>query len=180
MYCLQLPPQLVGRKTKKLSHRASRNKHKNTCTFLMVLCNSQREEGVILSQICQTSNRVIPQNYKYLFEPFIQFSVIYYNLRLKKLQVCRTMWTLNFDAICVEVVFENITSVCDKVNQNWNLGNVQNERVAIIARWCSKGIGDVAPTSEWAKVVNRALFTLLANLWTCTGLHCLPICESIK
>ena len=90
------------------------------------------------------------------------------------------MWTLNFDATCVEVIFENMTSVCDQVIQNWNLGNVQNERAAIIARWCSKGIGDVAPTSEWAKVVNRALFTLLANLWTCTGLHCLPICEAVQ
>ena len=99
---------------------------------------------------------------------------------MKKLQECRAVWTLNFDATCVEVVFENMTSVCDQVIQNWNLWNVQNERAAIIARWCSKGIGDVAPTSEWAKVVNRALFTLLANLWTCTGLHCLPICERSK
>ena len=57
--CLLLPNS--GRsKTKKLPHRASRNKHKNTCTYLMVLCNSQREEGLVPSQICRTSNRGIP------------------------------------------------------------------------------------------------------------------------
>ena len=73
-----------------------------------------------------------------------------------------------------------IISPLENSSRNCIYKNVQNERAAIIARWCSKGIGDVAPTSGWAKVVNRALFTLLANLWTCTGLHCLPICEAVQ
>ena len=90
------------------------------------------------------------------------------------------MWTLNFDATCVEVICKNKLSLVAKLSKSESCRSVQNERVAIIARWCSKGIGDVAPTSEWAKVVNRALFTLLANLWTCTGLHCLPLCASLK
>ena len=47
-------------------------------------------------------------------------------------------------------------------------------RVAIIGRWCSKGIGDASPTSKFAKIapkgksrkwVNLYRFTLLANLW---------------
>ena len=96
---------------------------------------------------------------------------------MKKLQECRAVWTLNFDATCVEVVFENMTSVCDQVIQNWNLWNVQNERAAIIARWCSKGIGDVAPTSNFRKSIRRWFGE---NEWTCTGLHCLPICERAK
>lgn len=65
-------------KTKKLSHRASRNKNKNTCTYLMVLCNSQREEGLVSSQICRTSNRANPQIYKINLEPIFNFLQLFY------------------------------------------------------------------------------------------------------
>lgn len=47
-------------------------------------------------------------------------------------------------------------------------------RVAIIGRWCSKGIGDASPTSKFAKIAPKGKSR---NEWTCTGLHCLPICE---
>lgn len=50
--------------------------------------------------------------------------------------------------------------------QSCILGNVQNERAAILTRGCSKGIGDAAPTSRWANRENRDLFALLATLWT--------------
>ena len=87
MYCLPTSVQSGGSKTKKLSHRASRNKHKNTCTFLMVLCNSQREEGFILSQICRTSNRAIPQNYKINLEPIFNFLCLFYWIIVEKTSV---------------------------------------------------------------------------------------------
>ena len=85
-----------------------------------------------------------------------------------------------FTSVQVAAKLFFIISPLENSSRNCIYNNVQNERAAIIARWCSKGIGDVAPTSGWAKVVNRALFTLLANLWTCTGLHCLPICEAVQ
>ena len=52
----------------------------------------------------------------------------------------------------------------DKLARSCTLGNAQNERAAIIERRCSKGIGYVAPTSGFAKIVNLYRFTLLANL----------------
>ena len=54
----------------------------------MVLCNSQREEGPVPSQICRTSNRIIPQNYKINLEPIFNFLRLFYWIIVKK-QVCR-------------------------------------------------------------------------------------------
>ena len=56
----------------------------------MVLCNSQREEGLVPSQICRTSNRVIPQNYKINLEPIFNFLRLFYWIIVEK-QVCRVV-----------------------------------------------------------------------------------------
>ena len=43
-------------------------------------------------------------------------------------------------------------------------------------RCCSKGIGDAAPTSNLRRLTQRGN---RENEQTCTGLPCLPLCESI-
>lgn len=104
--CLLLPNS--GRsKTKKLPHRASRNKHKNTCTHLMALCNSQREEGLVPSQICRTSNRVIPQNYKINLELIFNFLCLFYWIIVGKTSMSRSAGKtfFHFSASCTEVIF---------------------------------------------------------------------------
>ena len=68
----------------------------------------------------------------------------------------------HFGASCAEVIF--IISLLANLSRSCTLGNAQNERAAIIERWCSKGIGDVVPTSGFAKIVNLYRFTLLATL----------------
>ena len=88
-------------KTKKLSHRASRNKHKNTCTYLMVLCNSQREEGLVPSQICRTKNRAIPQNYKINLEPIFNFLRLFYWIIVEKTSVSRNVGKIFFTSVQV-------------------------------------------------------------------------------
>ena len=50
----------------------------------MVLCNSQREEEFILTKICQTLNRVIPQNYKIKFEQTFCFLCLFYRINVEK------------------------------------------------------------------------------------------------
>ena len=89
----------------------------------------------------------------------------YYTWRSIKTQVCQSVSNIYFyfGASCAEVIF--IISLLANLSRSCILGNAQNERVAIIERWCSKGIGDVAPTSGFAKIVNLYRFTLLANLW---------------
>ena len=56
----------------------------------MVLCNSQREEGLVPSQICRTSNRVIPQNYKINLEPIFNFLRLFYWIIVEKTSMSRS------------------------------------------------------------------------------------------
>lgn len=56
----------------------------------MVLCNSQREEGLVPSQICRTSNRVIPQNYKINLEPIFNFLRLFYLIIVEKASMSRS------------------------------------------------------------------------------------------
>jgi len=95
---------LGGRKIKKLSHRASRNKYNNTCTFLMVLCNSQREEEFILTKICKTLNRVIPQNYKIEFEQIFCFLCLFYWIVVEKTSMQNCVKEIFF--VSVEIASE--------------------------------------------------------------------------
>ena len=66
----------------------------------------------------------------------------------------------------------SVLSTMGKFYSTVLLETIEN-RVAIIGRWCSKGIGDASPTSKFAKIVpkgksrkwvNLYRFTLLANL----------------
>ena len=50
----------------------------------------------------------------------------------------------------------------------------RNECAADTTGIVQRGLGAL---TQQAKFANRILFTLLANLWTCTGLHCLPKSE---
>ena len=50
----------------------------------MILCNSQREEGLVPSQICRTSNRATPQNYKINLEPIFNFLFLFYWIIVEK------------------------------------------------------------------------------------------------
>lgn len=131
--CLLLPNS--GRsKTKKLPHRASRNKHKNTCTYLMVLCNSQREEGLVPSQICRTSNRGIPQNYKINLEPIFNFLRLFYWIIVEKTSMSRSAGKTFFTSAQVTQKLFFIILLLDKLARSCTLGNAQNERAAIIER----------------------------------------------
>ena len=131
--CL-LPPNSGRSKTKKLPHRASRNKHKNTCTYLMVLCNSQREEGLVPSQICRTSNRVIPQNYKINLEPIFNFLRLFYWIIVEKTSMSRSAEKTFFTSAQVAQKLFFIMLLLDKLARRCTLGNAQNERAAIIER----------------------------------------------
>ena len=131
--CLLMPNS--GRsKTKKLPHRASRNKHKNTCTYLMVLCNSQHEEGLVPSQICRTSNRGIPQNYKINLEPIFNFLRLFYWIIVEKTSMSRSAGKTFFTSTQVAQKLFFIILLLDKLARSCTLGNAQNERAAIIER----------------------------------------------
>ena len=143
----------------------------------MVLCNSQREEGLVPSQICRTSNLVIPQNYKINLEPIFNFLRLFYLIIVEKASMSRSAEKTFFTSAQVAQKLFFIMLLLDKLARSCTLGNAQNERAAIIERWCSKGIGDVAPTSTFCKSTER---WFCENEWTCTGLHCLPICEGAK
>jgi hypothetical protein len=56
----------------------------------MVLCNSQREEGLVPSQICRTSNRGIPQNYTINLEPIFNFLRLFYWIIVEKTSMSRS------------------------------------------------------------------------------------------
>ena len=78
----------------------------------MVLCNSQREEGLVPSQICRTSNRVIPKNYKINLEPIFNFLRLFYWIIVEKTSMSRSAGKtfFHFSASCTEVIFCNVTS----------------------------------------------------------------------
>ena len=150
----------------------------------MVLCNSQREEGLVPSQICRTSNLVIPQNYKINLEPIFNFLRLFYWIIVEKTSMSRSTEKTFFTSAQVAQKLFFIMLLLDKLARSCTLGNAQNERAAIIERWCSKGIGDVAPTSGFAKIVNLYRFTLLANLWRgkirlqfISNLGIIPLCH---
>lgn len=131
--CLLLPNSGKS-KTKKLPHRASRNKHKNTCTYLMVLCNSKREEGLVPSQICRTSNRVIPQNYKINLEPIFNFLRLFFWIIIEKTSMSRIAEKIFFTSMQVAQKLFFIMLLLDKLARSCSLGNAHNERAAIIER----------------------------------------------
>ena len=81
------------------------------------------------------------------------------------------MWTLNFDATCVEVVFENMTSVCNQIIQNWNLGNVQNERAAIIADDVRRGLGMLPQRAIFEKASEGDFAKMSKPVQVCTACH---------
>lgn len=78
----------------------------------MVLCNSQREEGLVPSQICRTSNRVIPQNYKINLEPIFNFLRLFYWIIVEKTSMSRSAGKtfFHFGASFTEVIFYHVTS----------------------------------------------------------------------
>lgn len=67
----------------------------------MVLCNSQREEGLVPSQICRTSNRVIPQNYKINLEPIFNFLRLFYWIIVEKTSMSRSAGKTFFTSVQV-------------------------------------------------------------------------------
>lgn len=102
--------------------------------YLMVLCNSQREEGLVPSQICRTSNRVIPQNYKINLEPIFNFLRLFYWIIVEKTSMSRSAEKTFFTSAQVAQKLFFIMLLLDKLARSCTLGNAQNERVAIIER----------------------------------------------
>lgn len=102
--------------------------------YLMVLCNSQREEGLVPSQICRTSNRVIPQNYKINLEPIFNFLRLFYLIIVEKASMSRSAEKTFFTSAQVAQKLFFIMLLLDKLARSCTLGNAQNERAAIIER----------------------------------------------
>ena len=134
----------------------------------MVLCNSQREEGLVPSQICRTSNRVIPQNYKINLEPIFNFLRLFCWIIVEK-QVCRGVPKKHF-------------SLRRKLHRSYFLS------CYFWTNWPEVALSETLRMSEQPSSkddVRRGLGMLpqqadLQKSWTCTGLHCLPICEGAK
>ena len=107
----------------------------------MVLCNSQREEGNILSQICRTQNRAIPQKIYNQGRTDIQFSVSILLDNCKKNKYAELRQRNIFTSVQVAAKLVFIISPLVNSSRSCIYKNVQNKRVAIIADDVRRGLG---------------------------------------